>query len=368
MKKRIVLLICFLATFSPFLFAQVQIQPVLPNTGLVQKNQLWNLILLNGAGVSMDGRIELVLLDRTTSQELMTASTAEFSLNKGSNVVNINKLIPVLYNYLGIEPDRNINGLLPIGTYTVCYTFVRNPNSEKREIVAEECHSFDVEPLGPPQLSFPPDSTIFETSPTQFSWTPPTPMALMTRLRYQVIITEIQPTQQPAEAIEENIPFFSAEQTPTNFISYTGAQPAFSINKWYAWQVRASDDDKYAGKSEVWVFKLSKPTPVEEIVNGTAYLQLQKNGAGKSVAPNGILRYSYFNQLADTTARVTITDITKADKKKAAEFMLKVARGQNNMQQELSKYMKPEEGHVYMLALENSAGEKWFILFEVKYY
>jgi hypothetical protein len=368
MKKRIVFLICFLGTISPVLFAQVQIQPILPSAGLIQKNQLWNLLLVNGSGASLEGRLELVLLDRTTSQELMTASTGSFTLNKGSNAVNTNQLNPILYNYMGIEPDRNINNLLPIGMYTVCYNFVRNPDSDKREILAEECTPFDVEPLSPPLLIFPADSTVFETAPTQFSWTPPTPLALLPKLRYRVLITEIQTSQQPAEAVQDNIPFYSAEQAPNNFIHYTGAQPAFSIDKWYAWQVMASDGDKYAGKSEVWVFKVSKPTPVQDIINATAYLQLQKNSAGKAIAPNGILRFSYFNQLADTTASVTITDMTAGHKRTAASFLIKMGRGQNNMQQEISRYMKPEEGHVYMLSLENSAGEKWLILFEVKFY
>jgi hypothetical protein len=248
--------------------AQVQIQTTLPTVGLVQKNQLWNLVMINSTAAPLSGRLELVLVDRQTSQELMTASSAEFSLAKGSTVLNVNKAGPVDYNYIGIEPDKNINTLLPVGAYTVCYSFVRNPGTDKSETLAEECADFDIEPLSPPLLSFPADSSLLETAPTQFSWMPPSPFALLGRLHYEVVITEVQPSQQAAEAVEENIPLFSNTQAWNNFITYTGAQPAFEKEKWYAWQVIARDDNNYAGKSEVWVFKVVKEDPVQKIING----------------------------------------------------------------------------------------------------
>ncbi|HMK24825.1 MAG TPA: hypothetical protein VK483_02260 [Chitinophagaceae bacterium] len=368
MRKTIVILSFFVSLTGTDMFAQVQIQTTLPTVGLVQKNQLWNLVLLNSSNSLLYGRLELVLFDRQTSQELMTASTAEFSLVKGSVIINVNNLSPVQYNYIGIAPDKNINTLLPVGAYSVCYTFVRDPNTDKREILAEECVSFDVEPLSPPMLSFPADSSVLETAPTQFSWTPPTPAVLLNRLHYEVLITEVQSSQKAAEALEENIPFFSNDQAPNNFMTYPAAQPAFEKDKWYAWQVIARDDNNYAGKSEVWVFKVAKQNPVQAIINGTAYVQLQKNGSEKTIAPNGNLRFYYFNQLADTAAVVTVTDLTEKTKKDDVVFTIPLARGQNFIQKDISKIIRWEEGHVYKWQLQNSAMEKWNIMFEIKKY
>jgi hypothetical protein len=348
--------------------AQVQIQTTLPTVGLVQKNQLWNLVLANSSGNAMTGRLEMVLSDRQTSQELMTATTTEFTLSKGSLLVNINKLNPVSYNYIGIEPDKQINSLLPVGAYTACYIFVRNPNSDKREIMAEECVAFDVEPLSPPMLSFPADSAVLDINPTQFSWTPPTPSALLNRLHYEVLITEVQPSQKAAEAVLENIPFFSTDQAPNNFLSYSAAQPAFENDKWYAWQVIARDNNNYAGKSEVWVFKVKKPSTEAEKLSGLPYVHLKKNGAERTVAPNGTLRFYYFNQSADKTVSLSIEDLTEKTNAKAATSTMEIARGDNYLQKDISRMVKAEEGHVYMLSLRNSAGEKWYVMFEVKKY
>lgn len=347
--------------------AQVQIQTMLPTVGLVQKNQLWNLVLTNTSMSTMDGRLEMVLVDRVSLQELMTASTAEFNLNKGPLVVNVNKLAPVSYNYIGIEPDKNINSLLPVGSYSACYTFVRNPNSDKREILAEECIAFDVEPLSPPMLSFPADSSVLDVMPTQFSWTPPMPAGFLDRLHYEVMIAEIQPSQKAAEAIEENIPFFSTDQAPDNFLTYPAAQPVVEKDKWYAWQVVARDNKNYAGKSEVWVFKVSGQTPLEAALKAIPYVALQRSGAGKTVAPNGLVRFGYFNQLADTKVLISIADINE----KASgtqEFEITLKRGQNYFQKDISKYLKVQEGHTYMLTLHNSAREKWYVMFEMKKY
>ncbi|NOT50234.1 MAG: hypothetical protein HOP10_03045 [Chitinophagaceae bacterium] len=366
--RKLVISFCAITCFVTSVSAQVQIQTTLPTVGLVQKNQLWNLALINNTGNALVGRLELILYNRQTSQELMTASTAEFSLAKGPGVINVNKVSPVNYNYIGIEPDKNINTLLPVGPYSVCYTFVKNPNSDKREILAEECAAFDVEPLSPPMLSFPADSSVLLTAPTQFSWTPPTPVVLLNKLHYEILITEIQPSQKAAEALEENMPFFSNDQAWNNFITYPAAQPSFEKDKWYAWQVIARDDNSYAGKSEVWIFKISDQKPAEAAINAASYVQLAKNGAEKTVAANGILRFYYFNQLSDAAVSITVSDVTEKRTTEATTFSLPLARGQNYLQKDISKLVKVQEGHLYMLTLENSAGEKWHIMFEIKKY
>lgn len=345
---------------------QVQIQTTLPLTGLVQKNQLWNLVVVNSSATALDGRIEMVLTDRLTSQELMTATTAEFRINRGSQALNAGKLAPVQYNYIGSSPDAGFNSLLPAGAYTICYSFVRNPNTDKREMLAEECGSFDVEPLSPPLLNFPADSALLDVSPTQFSWLPPTPAAMLRNLRYEVLFTEVQPSQRPAEAIEENLPLYSGMIPQNNFMTYPAAAPAFEKDRWYAWQVVARDDNAYAGKSEVWVFQVRSPEKKQNEVNTVPYVQLQRNGGEKTIAPDGILRFFYVNQVGDEQVNCTILDMSNRTDEAGKQFSLVLQRGQNYIQKDISRYLQVADGHVYKLLLENSAGEKWYILFETK--
>lgn len=366
--KKIFILPFLILVFGPLLYAQVQIQTTIPATGLLQKNQLWNLVLVNSSTSKLEGRLELILTDRQTAQEIMTASTAAINLGTGAVMLNVARLNPVSYNYTGIEPDNNFNSLLPAGSYTACYNFVQDATSTKRIILAEECINFDIEALSPPMLNFPADSSILETAPLQFSWLPPAPAGLFPQVRYEFILTEIQPTQQAAEAIESNLPLFSSSIMRTNFLGYSGALPAIEKDKWYAWQVIARDQKNYAGKSEVWVFKINKQAPAQAAIDGSAYIQLQKNGAAKTIAHNGTLRFHYVNQLGDKEVMLTVADLTDQQNKAKDKTRLPVIRGENYFQQDLSKLIRLEEGHLYMLTLTNSAGELWNILFENKKY
>lgn len=61
--------------------AQVTLQPNVPTVGLIQKNQLWNMLIVNSTGTPYDCRLELILQDRTTGQEVLTATTAFFRVS-----------------------------------------------------------------------------------------------------------------------------------------------------------------------------------------------------------------------------------------------------------------------------------------------
>lgn len=357
-----------LVAMSSTITAQVQIQTTLPVAGLVQRNQLWDIVLQNNTSSSITGRLEMVLTDRQTAQELLTATTGEFTLQRGAQPVNVNKLNPIQYNYVGYEPDQRMNDLLKAGAYTVCYTFVVNPLSQKAVPVAEECNAFDVEPLSPPALIFPADSSVWDVQPAQFTWMPPTPTSMLTGLHYELRITEVQPTQKASEAMQENTPFFTEDIITGNFMAYPVALPAFEKDKWYAWQVVAKDDKSYAGQSETWVFKVASPHKALDILNGIPYVQLKMSGGDKTVAPDGILRFYYFNQLGDQQLSATVSDITEKTESDPVKLSVTLVRGQNYIQKDLSHQVSFAEGHVYMFTMTNGAGEKWYVLFEVKKY
>ena len=253
--KRSLFAILLVATFPCFVKAQVTLQPSIPAVGLIQKNQLWNVLLINSSTKQYDCRLELVLRDRATGQEIMTASSGQFTMPPGSKQLNVNIVAPVQYNYILAGIDNKMQGLLPAGLYTACYSLVST--TIKEADLAQECVQFDTEPLTPPMLIQPADSSILEMAPNQFSWIPPTPDGMFDRLQYDVVITEINEGQKANEAIEENLPFYNEGNHIANMLSYPASSPSFEKDKWYAWQVVARDNRNYAGKSEVWVFKVA---------------------------------------------------------------------------------------------------------------
>jgi len=235
--------------------AQVSLQPVVPAVGMIQKTQLWNVLIANSSSEPYNCRLELVLKDRSSNLEVFTATTSVFALGAGAKQFNINSLGPVQYNYLSPGFDAKQTGLLPVGNYTACYSLTGT--GEKAISLADECIQFDIEPLSPPMLISPADSSLLETAPAQFSWIPPAPDGMFSRLNYEIIITPVNEGQTATEAIQENVPFYSQGNLTANFLSYAAAYQAFEKDKWYAWQVVARDDRNYAGKKDAWVFKMN---------------------------------------------------------------------------------------------------------------
>lgn len=348
--------------------AQVYIQATLPTVGLVQKNQLWNLVLINGTTAPVEGKLELILRDRQSGIELMTATTSRFTLPKGSLSVNINNLNPIQYNYVVMEGNSTLNGLLPAGTYIACYSFTKTAG-EKREQLGEECVSFDIEPLSPPMLIFPTDSSELDAIPAQFTWTPPTPAGMINRLRYEVLITEILPGQKADEAMQNNMSFYSSADMANNFLTYPASLPAFEKDKWYGWQVVARDDKNYAGKSEVWVFKVKTPGKADLIIKGTPFMKMKPDGTESGIAPNGVLKLSYDNRSADSIVTVTVTDLSAPGSgSKLPGFQVRVVPGENQIQYSLKNIMRLSEESTYEAKIVNSAGEKSIVLFRIKYF
>jgi hypothetical protein len=356
-------IIMFTALYLP---AQVYIQTTIPAVGLLQKNQLWNLVLVNGTTGPVEGKLTLVLRNRQSGTELMTASTSRFTVPKGSLSVNANSLNPIQYNYLGMDPNTGLNGLLPVGAYTACYSFSKI-DGERVEQLTEECAPFDVEPLSPPMLIYPSDSAELEAAPAQFTWTPPTPAGMMKRLRYDVLITEILPNQKPAEAIQQNTPFYNSADISNNFITYPAALPAFEKEKWYSWQVVARDDKNYAAKTETWVFKIKKENGIPKKTDVFPYLKMRSDAPETGIAPNGILKLSCFNRTADTAARVLIYDLSAPQSaNEPAMFLVDMKPGENQLILKLERKMNVSETHTYKAEITYSSGEKNSVLFHVR--
>ena len=345
-------------------FGQVTIQPVVPVVGLIQKNQLWNVLVVNSTNRNYKCMLRVNLKDRSTGTDILTASGGQFDLSPGSKQLNVTMMNPIQYNYLLAGMDNRLQGLLPAGSYTACYELV-NVSSTKIENLAEECIQFDAEPLSPPMLIFPADSSVLEKAPNQFSWIPPTPEGMFDRLRYELIITEIKEGQKAEEALLDNIPFYNDGALFSNRMSYPASAVAFEKDKWYAWQVTARDDKAYAGKSEVWVFKVMNDA-VKKIIEMAPYIKLVSTPREVTTVQQGFLKMEYYSYLPDSSVTVTIKK--ENEKETIFSFRLNVSAGQNFLQYEIGRKMKLEENTIYEAILTNSNGEKFSMKFKPKNY
>lgn len=333
--------------------AQVTIQPVVPAVGMLQKSQLWNTLIVNSSPEQYVCRIDLILRDRVTNLEVFTASTNNFTVAKGAGQFNINSFNPVQYNYLSPGFDTKSQGLIPAGNYIVCYTV--NSVGAKPATLADECIQLDVEPLSPPLLIAPADSSILEVAPAQFSWIPPTPGEMFTRLNYDIIITQVNEGQKAEEAIQQNIPFYTEGNLTASMLTYKASALKFEKDKWYAWQVVARDERNYAGKTETWVFKIKKDAR-QLVRENTGYVLLEKQGIASSPAyvENNRLNVRYYSYDSDHRGDIILYTASGTEVKKIQQ---KIAYGNNLFEITLgNEFVK---GQLYIVVLVGRDGRRY---------
>ncbi|MFC4262081.1 hypothetical protein ACFOWM_04270 [Ferruginibacter yonginensis] len=336
MKKSILFLI--FSSWFLYVKSQFTIQPVLPLAGIIQKSNLWNVAIINTSTTTIECRLELILRNRINGLEVLTATTANIQLQAGAKQFNVSQLQPIQYNNVVNNINVRTDELLPIGDYTACYRLTGDKN-----ILAEECISFDIEPLSPPILITPVDASQLINSPTQLTWLPPSPFNLFNRLSYEINIVELLVGQKPVEAVQQNIPFYSASNIPTNQLSLMGLGLPFEKEKTYAWQVQARDDYNYAGKSDVFVFTIHEEKKENHLVNGY-YLQISDEQKGTYGIVGDTLHIKYFSNYTDYDATILFID-EKGNTIKSLQQ--KITQGDNYLDFSLSKKFKAN--HIYSI-------------------
>lgn len=353
MNKRLICICLFFASVS-YIRAQFTIQPVLAPVGVVHKQQLWNVLIVN-TGVENTGKMSLTVRDRGTGQELFTALTGLVQLPKGAKQFNANGFNPIQYTWLAANYNSSSTELLPIGAYNVCYILTDKFN----QVLAEECVSFDVEPVSPPQLVFPPDSAKLEETPKSFVWIPPTPSNSSTGIKYQFLLAEIKDGQTPVAAIQENMPIQFEPMLGQTYYGYPASSAQLVKGKTYAWQVTAADGQAYAAKTEIWTFTLTESN-TSAVNEANKFFSINDaNGTYEVTGDSLHLKYKSYETVAALPFVITNLKGTVLYK---STFNIK--EGMNYISIKIPSAVKNEE--VYLLQLDKIENGKNKIIFKVK--
>jgi hypothetical protein len=358
MKKLVVVVLLFSNYWG---IAQVTLQPLLPQVGLFQKSQLWNIVAINTSSIPLQCYIVLSLQDRQSGTEVISATSSDFTLEKGSKQLNVASLTPIQYTYFSFGGDK-VNDFLTTGSYMACFKLI-GVGHESGDL-GEACVPFDVEPLSPPMLIMPADSSVLQVQPTQFTWQPPAPLTMFQQLHYELLIAEILPGQRPEEAVELNAPFFMDLNVTGNIMNYTGTYPTFEQGKWYAWQVVAQDGQNYAAKTQVWDFQVtSAEVPVVRPANGNYILLKSDKDASEGVhsitgTTVGIKYYCF-----DKAYTATVLFIGP-DGKTIEQTTAQVAYGDNFLGYNLGSQFK--KGTTYSVEIIDSKNNKNIAFFSMK--
>ncbi|MET0464041.1 MAG: hypothetical protein ABW007_12845 [Chitinophagaceae bacterium] len=253
--------------------AQVTLSVQLPPGGMIQKDQLWNLVAMNNGGSGVDALLLLSLQDVSTGQTVLTGSTRSIILPRGVKNIRAQDLQPVQYTYSAGFANENY---IPLGAYTACYTISRIM-AESQEPIATECVRINITPLSPPLLNLPANNSLLTTPYPQFSWIPPAPINMFSDLNYDLSVVEVLEGQSPMEAITNNSPVYARNFLQVSQENYATSYNPLEKNKIYAWQVTARNGMNYASVTDVWTFSLGSD-PIKNILPDKNYIEMKFDG------------------------------------------------------------------------------------------
>jgi len=360
MLKKIFLLFSIITAVSAYSQFGINIQ--IPNAGLIQRERLWDISLVNNSEMQ-EVMLSLNLQDASSGETVLTAETGSVFATKGIKLLKAKDLTPISYSYSSSSFSRTF---LPMGSYIACYQVVSITN-RKNSVLAEECIRINIDPLSPPILALPDNKSYCETAYPQFSWLPPTPIEMFTDLTFDLIVVEINEGQTPSQAIQENAPIYLNSSIKKTFENYPASFSKLDTSKIYAWQVIARNNLNYAGKTEVWTFKIKTPSWLKLLIEQTPFIKMKTGIPERGIAPNGILKISYMNETVDTSISISVREVG-IDKIKSISFEKKIIRGENLIQQDISKLIPIKDAQLYEATILNSKNEAWKLLFEVKEY
>lgn len=345
--------------------AQIILIPEVQTGGIVLRQQIFSCLINNLTGSTRSGIFVIQLVDKQTSQVMFEATSNQVLINPGSKRITYNELSPLFVNQSVSEfaLDKSMTLPIPIGEYILCYKIY--DMDDKRDLLASECVKISAESLAPPHLVYPEDGSALTEPRPIFSWTPPAPASMFSSLSYDVLVTAKFKGQSAEEAIQRNIPILITNSFRNSF-PYPASFSDLEPGKDYVWQVIAKDGNRYGGKSEVWGFTLV-PDSVNAIIESASFVKIQEDQTEVSVLHQGNLKIDYINNLNDSLVKVSITDVTKLNKK-ILKFEINVKPGQNLIQKDINKLGQFEEGHIYKLTIINSRKEEFIFRFIPKYY
>jgi hypothetical protein len=359
-----------LSSFAWCAHAQVVLNLQLPPMGLTIKPQLWNLSLVNTSSQDMQVRIEMVMTDVNNNQRVLTGTSRVILLPKGIKQLQVNDVMPITYNSgsPGYAVDPSPQGFLPVGLFNICYTVIKL-ESDAADRLGEECETIEIEPISPPQLVMPLDEEPVDITRPFFAWIPPSPYNTLNSLLYDWILVEVQATQSPADAIQQNVPVLSRQNISFTNFQYPLASPELDSSKLYAWRITAKNNMSPIANSEVWSFRVRKFLP--DSIPGTpagVFARLGREEDAAFTVCTGVLRFEYINELNSAAVNLRLYDISSPNRKQITleNTEKQVRLGQNFVQVDLRDHAGMVNKHMYLLEVENARKEKGYLRFEYR--
>ncbi|HWK02509.1 MAG TPA: hypothetical protein VNS58_02690 [Puia sp.] len=344
--------------------AQVMMQPQLPSQGLLQQNQLWNILVVNNGDPVNGGVIQLSFQEEGSGRKIFSAITGSFYLPRGASQLSVKDMGAIQYDYLSSSYSNLAisGGLLPAGRFIVCYNLLQNP-LKNALLLSQDCLPVAVEPFSPPQLAYPADKSEIATSYPVFNWIAPAPVNMFTNLQYKLIVTEMKNGQSPADAIQRNPILFIQTGIKDMALPYPSSYLALQQGSSYAWQVIAQNDNTYMAVTEIWSFRV-KNDSFSVVLDKAAYPHLQRGAASSHFIVQQKMKFSYDNEANDSLLTARVYAYTSQGNSMVFTRDLVLKRGMNFIDLDLTGARGLQKERVYVLEIMNSRKENWDLRFK----
>jgi len=348
--------------FAGSLCAQTTISVMPPASGMVNRQQLWNIVLSSFADQKSDAFVRIEIFNIGSGQVELVGTSTPIQIFKGTKVLNFADLSPIQYSFESPALSKQKDGFVPVGMYKACYT-LNGLGLQSEIVLAEICISFEVQPLSPPRLIYPEDSALINERYPQFNWIPPMPTQLFSNLNYDILLTEKKVYQSTYEAIQENIPIYHMFNLTDIFQLYPSSSPALDTGKIYVWRIVAKNDDDFVSQSEVWQFSIAKPDSTKDSIPNSVYYNISEGltTVGNIIIQGKLLLIKFQSSEADYETDLTISD---SDGKTIDIYKRKVRYGENYWTLQLGN--KYTEDKIYRFSFQDNRRKSHGLTFSIQ--
>jgi hypothetical protein len=273
MMKR--LFIFFLMICCLGLRAQNFSVTILPVTGFnLQLNSVTGFTVMNTSGAGK--QVNIVYALKNNSDDVLAQGQQNgITINPG--VTNFNAITHHLtYSTISSAFDVDEFGNIPYGMYRLCVDIFDALNMEP---MANGCGEIEAILLSPPHLVYPIDQQEINVLNPSLTWLPPSP-SVNTSFIYRIKVAEIQPNQNPFDAILNNFAVYEESNISFTGTLYPLTAQALEYGKTYAWKVSAYIGTRLVGETEVWTFRPIQPGANDNMPNSrqtVVILDAEKN-------------------------------------------------------------------------------------------
>jgi hypothetical protein len=185
---------------------------------------------------------------------------------------------------------------------------------------------------------------------------------LFSDLSYDLVLVEMLPGQSAEQAIQQNIPLYTAGNREDLSLLYPASNKALDTAKWYAWRVVAKNNHQLVAQSEVWTFTVKGPrtTTIAPVMTNYILLRKGQQASGINTVSNRLLGLKYYSFDAP---REGLVRILGSDGTVVQEIKQQLVYGDNFLSYKLGgAYAKDKVYRAEIIDLQNN---RYTVLFQL---